>query len=202
MSRARRRHDRTAADATKERPKMSKRLATLAVSIGAALLLFALPAAAQAASPWWQVSSGARPSNLWEPGSTSMTQEVTGELFFGLILAARVEVGGETIGCLGTGTLAPFGGPSADEICEAETGFPVSETAPNSKRCSKASTAPAKSKSAAAPPASFPSKSSPHWGPSVVVTVLEAELFGELLPMGANVGAEITSEGSGRLTSP
>ena len=177
MTRARRPENRTAADATKEIPKMSKRLATLAVSIGAALLLFALPAAAQAASPWWQVTSGARPSNLWEPGSASMTQEVKGELFFGFILAAGVEIGGETIGCLGTGTLVPFGGQSADELCEAETGYPASETAEEFEEMLEGPYGAGKVTVTGGPAGVLPFEVKIDWRPAIVLTVLETRLL-------------------------
>ena len=50
-------------------PKHSRK--PLAVLLGAiAMLLVAMPAGvASAASPWWQVLTGSRPTNLWEPQS-------------------------------------------------------------------------------------------------------------------------------------
>lgn len=47
---------------------MSKRLpVSLASLLGALALCLASPLAATAASPWWQVLDGSRPSNLWKP---------------------------------------------------------------------------------------------------------------------------------------
>ncbi|HEY7456511.1 MAG TPA: hypothetical protein VH703_04470 [Solirubrobacterales bacterium] len=196
--RALRRADRTAADATKETKKMSKRLAALAVTIGAVPLLILPAAQASAASPWWQVLPGSRPSNLWE-ADPAMTQKVTGELFFGLILAARVEVGGETVGCLGAGTLAGFGGPSADEVCEEATGFAASESAAELEALLEGVYGAGEVEVTGGPAGTLPFEIESAWGPAISASVIEAELFGEVLPMGEGVGAELTSEGSGRL---
>jgi hypothetical protein len=110
----------------KVRKKMSRRMTTVTCLIGAAVLLLgALPAAsASAASPWWQVLTGSRPTNLWEP--TDNVQEIdteVGSLFGFEGVAAKVEVNGEVIGCLGT---AEF---PATFLCENEAGFPAEQTA-------------------------------------------------------------------------
>jgi hypothetical protein len=121
---------RTASDVMKETKEMPKRLATLATLVGAVvLLLSALPVASASAapSPWWQVLTGSRPTNMWEPGSASEVQELTAEKFFNVIVAARIEVGGETVGCLGGGEIS--GVKTANELCEEETGYPADETA-------------------------------------------------------------------------
>ncbi|HXS45970.1 MAG TPA: hypothetical protein VN756_00735, partial [Solirubrobacterales bacterium] len=121
---------RTAPDSTKENRPMPKRLASLAAVIAAATLLFTLlPAAsASAESPWWQVLTGARPTNMWEPSSDTEVQELKTELFAGLIFAAKIEVGSEVIGCLGAGEVK-FLGITADSVCEGATSFPADETA-------------------------------------------------------------------------
>jgi len=46
---------------------MTKRLVSLSALAGAIVVLTLLPAPASAASPWWQVLTGSRPTNLWEP---------------------------------------------------------------------------------------------------------------------------------------
>ena len=113
---------------TKNMPRCIRKLSLLLAAV--LLLLVALPVvSASAAEPWWQVLTGSRPTHMWEPKDATETQEVSGQSFFGMIFAVEVEVAGEVVGCLGSGSLAPFGGPTADEVCEGETGFPASETA-------------------------------------------------------------------------
>ncbi len=109
-------HPRTRSDANKENPRMPKRLASLfALAVTATAILGALFAGqASAASPWWQVLDGSRPTHLWE-GSDSV-QEVTTEVgtfseIEGILLGMEVE--GELIGCLATeGILAEVGCPT------------------------------------------------------------------------------------------
>src|SRR5215203_1758803 len=117
---------RPASSLTKELSKMTKRLTFVAVLTVAVLSLFALPAAPATAapSPWWQVLTGSRPTNLWEPEpsiqeiETDIAEE--GEL---KAAAIGIEVNGEVIGCLGTDN--EFG----TIFCGFATGFPPSETA-------------------------------------------------------------------------
>jgi hypothetical protein len=53
---------------SQENRRMPNRLAVLVATLGAAVMLLALlPAASVAASPWWQILDGSRPSNMWEP---------------------------------------------------------------------------------------------------------------------------------------
>jgi len=175
---------------------MSKRLATLAVSIGAALLLVLPAAAAQAApSPWWQVLTGSRPSNLWEPKDPSMVQEVTGKKFFGAVLAAKVELGGEVVGCIGAGEL----GLPATLLCELETGFPAAETAEQLEAMLEAENAYGPGEvEVSGGPAGSPFEVTTEWGkPALSVSAL---LFEGALELGEEVGSKVTSEGSGRLT--
>jgi hypothetical protein len=117
---------RPALDPIKETPRMPKRFGTFAALIGFALLLLAaLPISASAApSPWWQVLTGSRPTNMWEPSDN--VQEIETELgtFFGFEgFAAEIEVSGKTVGCLGT---ANFVGSL---LCQNAAGFPPVETA-------------------------------------------------------------------------
>jgi hypothetical protein len=108
---------------------MPKRLSTLiALTAAATALLALLPlASASAASPWWQILDGSRPTHMWEPGSDSEVQELETDLYFGLVFAAKVEVGGDVVGCLGAGKI--FGTKTADEFCEEMTPYAADETA-------------------------------------------------------------------------
>jgi hypothetical protein len=98
------------------------------------LALGALPACAGAASPWWQLTSGARPTNLQPAPDQAEAQRLTTSSYESEegheVLVARLEVGGQTVGCLGSGELViePFPTLTADQLCEAEVGFPASET--------------------------------------------------------------------------
>lgn len=105
---------------------MLQRLKRLALAVLAALALSAcaLPiASASAAEPWWQVLTGSRPTNMWVP--TDNVQEIETEFgeFFGFKgMAAKVEVNGEVVGCLGSAD------PVAGFLC-GEVGFPPEQTA-------------------------------------------------------------------------
>ena len=102
------------------------------LALGAVLALWALPAPASANSPWWQLLSGSRPTNLQPAPDQAEVQEVKAEKQVlsatNQILAAKVEVGGGVIGCLGAGSLLN-GGITADVLCELKTGLPATETA-------------------------------------------------------------------------
>jgi hypothetical protein len=83
-----------------------KRAATILVTL-AALAPWALPAPeAGAASPWWQLLSGSRPTNLQLATDTAEVQEVKTTSLAGFGFAAVVEVGGEALACLGVGAQA------------------------------------------------------------------------------------------------
>jgi hypothetical protein len=100
-----------------------RRHRSLAVILGAiAVLLVAMPAAsASAASSWWQILTGSRPTNLWVPSDNVQEIETTSGPFFSFEgVAAKVEIEGTIVGCLGTGT--------AKIACGA-VGFPAEETA-------------------------------------------------------------------------
>lgn len=170
-----------------------RRLLLLALSTAALAVMPTVPVSA--AEPWWQVVTNSRPTHLWEPADAAMAQKVTGAKFFDLIFAAKVEVGGETVGCLGSGSLAAFGGPSADEVCEAETGFPASETAAEFETMLEAPYGAGEVEVSGGPAGTAPFDVSSPWGPPIELTVLEALGF----PAGQNVSSEVVSEGSGRL---
>src|SRR5690349_2155715 len=55
-------------------------------------------ASASAASPWWQVLTGSRPTYLWEPADN--VQEIDVELSE-LGAAIQLEVKGKVVACLG-----------------------------------------------------------------------------------------------------
>jgi hypothetical protein len=94
----------------KETSEMLSRFAVLVLSaaLAALALAAAIPAAASATSPWWQVLDGSRPSNLWEP--TDSVQEINATMenaevapgFFLEGVAQNIEIAGKHIGCLGS----------------------------------------------------------------------------------------------------
>jgi hypothetical protein len=117
---------RTAADSIEENRRMSKHLTLAAIVGGALLLLAVLPiASASAASPWWQVLTGSRPTNLWK--ASDNVQEIkteVGEPFPGFEgVAAGIEVNGKVVGCLGTAN------PVGAVLCGGGFGFPPASTA-------------------------------------------------------------------------
>lgn len=95
----------------KELPRMRKHMIYL-VSLVASLIsigALAAPPVASANSPWWQIVTGTRPTNMWEP--TDNEQEIAtqnGSLGSAFIVAVQ----GETIGCLGSGLAGSFLCPS------------------------------------------------------------------------------------------
>jgi hypothetical protein len=188
-------------DFQKETKMKAKRLPVLAtLVIASVFLLAALPtASASAAEPWWQVLDGSRPTNMWEPVDAVETQEVTGETFIA-IFAVEVKVGGEVIGCLGSGSLAGFGGPTADQVCEGETGFSASETDAEFEEMLEGSYGVGQVQVTGGPAGSAPFKVESPWGPEIEVSPLVFEMFpGVPFTLGLNVGSKILSEGSGRL---
>jgi len=177
-------------DSLKENHKMPKRLVTLAATL---MLLAALPiSSASAAEPWWQVLTGSRPTNMWEPKDATDTQEVTGEKFIGM-LAVKVEVAGQVVGCLGSGEF--LGLVTADQLCEAETGLPAREEAAEFEAMLEAPYGSGKVEVTGGPAGSAPFVVKSPWGPPIQLTVLE--FFG--FKMGQGVRSTVTSEGSGRL---
>jgi hypothetical protein len=106
---------------------MCKRSAVRAAGLAviAAGFLALLGGSASASSPWWHVLSGSRPTNLWEPSDN--VQEIVAQKgeFNGIEgAAARIDIGDEPVGCLGT---SDFGG---ELFCEFfYGGYPVVSTA-------------------------------------------------------------------------
>ncbi len=104
------------------------------VAVGAGAFLLSTPAQA-APAPWWQLLTSSRPTNLQPAPDQSEVQEVMSEksnlsfpgFNFGEALVARIEVGGEVIGCLGAGE---YFFQSASKVCMEQTGFPATETVP------------------------------------------------------------------------
>ena len=110
---------------------MTKRIAILIAAVAVFLPLSAVASASAAAapSPWWQVLTTSHPTHLWEAEDFVMEIETkTGEHPFvpgAPIAVVSIEVGGNTVGCLGTHNGEGFG----DAICEGVTGFASTETA-------------------------------------------------------------------------
>jgi len=107
---------------------MFKRFVKIAITFGLALSFAVLSntsSALAAPSPWWQVLTGSRPTNMWE--ATDNVQEIQtnfGEFAGNEGATARLDIGGKPVACLG----------SVDFISETLCsffygGFPVSNTA-------------------------------------------------------------------------
>ncbi len=188
----------TAPEPRKENAKMSKRFATIAATLGAALVLLAvLPiASASAAEPWWQVLSGSRPTNMWEPGDAEEVQEVKTENAL-TIFAAKVEVGGVVIGCLGAGEIGfspPF--TTANELCEEQASFPAAETTAAFEEMLEGPYGAGEVEVSGGPIGTLPFEVKTKWG--VKPVTLTPLLFGGFLPTGT-ASSQIITEGSGRL---
>jgi hypothetical protein len=179
---------------------MSNRLVAIATALVAALVLLGLLpiASVSAAEPWWQLLTGSRPTNMWEPKDATETQEVTGESFFGAIFAAKVTVAGEVVGCLGSGSLEFIGGPSAKTACEEATGFPASETAGKFEEMLEGPYGTGKVVVSGGPAGSAPFEVESPWGPPISLSVIQVNTeFGPFLA--GTASSKVTSEGSGRL---
>jgi hypothetical protein len=119
-------HRRTKADPIKETSRMRKRTTFLTLLLAVGLCLVYLPASASAApSPWWQIVTGSRPSNLWLPSDNVQQIETeTTDIGFGEEgAAARIRVGDKAVGCLGTAN------PIGEAFCGGFYGSPTTETA-------------------------------------------------------------------------
>jgi len=174
---------------------MPKRRSIFAALFATALiLLIALPiASASAAEPWWQVLTGSRPTNLWLPKSGKEEQKLTTELFAGSIFAAKVEVGGEVVGCLGKGE---FFSLNAKELCEMETGYGPSESAEQLEEMLEAPYGVGEIEVTGGPVGGAPFIVRSDW--AVKPVNLQPIVFEGVLPVGT-ASTEITSKGSGRL---
>jgi hypothetical protein len=99
----------------------------LALTMLAVLVLgaCALPAASATAapSPWWQVLTGSRPTNMWEPTDNVQEVETTFGFFAGFTgIAGKIEIHGKVVGCLGSAD------PAGSFFCGL-AGFPPEQTA-------------------------------------------------------------------------
>ena len=107
--------------------KGSKGAIALAV-VTACVLMLPIPSASAAPSPWWQIVTGSRPSNLWEPEDA--VQEISTKPAEGAGLVVPFQVKGENIGCFGAGASAFlcgfFGLPLVETAAQLK---PVLETA-------------------------------------------------------------------------
>ncbi len=170
--------------------------------LAAALALCALAAApaasAEAPSPWWQLLSGSRPTNLQPAPDQSEIQKVStakGNVEGEEILVAPIKAGGETIGCLGVGE---FFGQSADQHCKTATGglFEATETKAEFLAVLEAAYGGVVEVSGpeAVGEGTFTVTTPGRWVPA-----LEAESYSlGPFPLGS-ASSEVTSEGSGRL---
>ena len=85
----------------REEEQMRRKAMTLVALAGALALWAAGSSPAQAASPWWQVLTGSRPTNLQPAPDQTETQQAKAaqaNLSGSHILAAKVEVGGQLVG--------------------------------------------------------------------------------------------------------
>jgi hypothetical protein len=98
-----------------ENRRMPNRLAVLAATLSAtAMLLILLPiASAAAASPWWQILDGSRPSNMWEP--RNQVQELQANPPFTL-----VSLEGVPVACMFSPVCAAFGLPNSETAQQLE----------------------------------------------------------------------------------
>ena len=103
---------------------MFKRFVLVLLPAVVVLTALPVPAATAASSPWWQVLTGSRPTNLWEPKDGEMEIETSLEELFGEeVAAAQIKVDGVAVGCLGVQS------PTGALACEFTTGFTPTETA-------------------------------------------------------------------------
>ena len=185
---------------SEERTSMKTRFPTLAALLGASILLCALPAQASAAQPWWQLLSGSRPTNLAAAPTETEVQEVKATKSSG-VLAAAVEVGGETVGCLGDGEFSVTH-QSADELCESLTGglFAASQSAAELEAMLEGPYGAGEVEVQGGPAGGerFLVTTPGHWVAPVRVTPGGLTLGEKTLPYG-NASTVVLSEGSGRL---
>ena len=94
---------------------MSKRLARLAACLSSAFVLFVvLPSVSAAASePWWQVLTGSRPTNMWEPQDNVQVLEAGPQ-------TTLVSVEGTPVACLYSPFCFFFGLPNTETAQQLE----------------------------------------------------------------------------------
>jgi hypothetical protein len=105
---------------SRETTKMRNRLAKPAAVLGAATALLAIlpiSSASAAPAPWWQIITGSRPTNMWEPEDNVQEVRTAKVKFEGEeVLVAEVKVEGNAVGCMAAGNL--FGQPGS-ALCGA-----------------------------------------------------------------------------------
>lgn len=175
---------------------LSKRLLLLAILAMLSLTGLGMrtsPAAA-AVQPWWQILTGSRPTNLWEP--TDNVQEITTgskEVLGSPVGAVELKVGGELVGCLGTTNF--FG----TIFCENFTGFAPTETAAQLEAVLEDAFGTPLVEVTGGPFAgdpflvTVPTRAEPN----ITVKPIENEVFG---PLGSATAKVLENGGSGRLT--
>jgi hypothetical protein len=181
---------------------MSRRLALTLAALAVALTTLAvMPLAASAASPWWQILDGSRPSNLWEP--TDNVQEITtakAKVGGGEVLVAEVKVGGEAVGCMAAGTFVPA--PEVEFpaafLCEAFLGLTAIETAEDLQEALEGPFGAGEVEVSGGPAGGEPFLVTVdgRWVPAIVVTPLQPE---ESPAFGSADTKVLQSGGSGRL---
>lgn len=181
---------------------MSRRFAVAIAALAVALTtVAAMPLAASAASPWWQILDGSRPSNLWEP--TDNVQEIEtakAKVGGGEVLVAEVKVGGEAVGCMAAGTFVPA--PEVEFpaafLCEVFLGLTPIETAEDLQEALEGPFGTGEVQVSGGPAGGEPFKVTVNgrWAPAIVVTPLHPE---ESPAFGSADTKVLQSGGSGRL---
>ncbi|MGB8510596.1 MAG: hypothetical protein WCD76_19650, partial [Pyrinomonadaceae bacterium] len=82
--------------------KRAIRVTLVAASLVSAFALVGAPGAS-ANTPWWQIVTGSRPSNLWEPTDNEQQLTINNGTLGSAVL---VKVKGSTVACLGAGSAA------------------------------------------------------------------------------------------------
>jgi hypothetical protein len=173
-------------------PARGRGRAALALLAAVAALWATGAGAAHAASPWWQITSGSLPTNLTAPPTDTEVQELTTTPLPGVGFGGRVEVAGQTVGCLGTGTGAA--------LCVPRTGFAAVADAAGLEAMLEALPSYGPGVQVSGGPvgeAPFTVTTPGAWPPALHVSPLP---FSEEVPSVGSASTRVTSEGSGRLT--
>ncbi len=170
---------------------MTRRLPILAALLSAIALLGVVPPAGAAdPHPWWQVLSGARPTHMAPAPDASEVQELSTSAPAGQF-AAKVEVGGEVVGCLGAGFGLAF--------CPPLTGFPAKQNAAGLKEILEGPYGPGVEVSGGPLGGEpFVITTPGKWVAPLEATPLLVPIEGEEKQLGS-ASTQVTSEGSGRL---
>jgi hypothetical protein len=176
----------------KENRKMPKRLSSLIAAFGATVLLLALLpiASASASKPWWQVLTGSRPTNMWEP--TDNVQEIQTKFSFiaGFTgMAGKIEVDGKVVGCLGSSD------PLAAFLC-SKAGFAPEQTAEQLEATLEAAFGTSEVDVSGGPVGGEPFVITTKGRPEPVIAVNTESPFG---PYGSATTKELAIGGSGQL---